>query len=137
MENYQTICEEKGFDILKNFNPGLLDETQCRAWFLSWLYGRDVKCPRCGFPLQTNRRSRFFNENISFCSRCRKKYFPLKESSFHWTKLTYAELVVIMIFRELDVDIKVIAALVGRQPVAVKTAAVKIEKIKRKIGVER
>ena len=116
--------------VLEGFTCDLLNEDRCREWFLLWLYQDGVYCPRCGFPLQKRRLPRFFTGDISYCSVCRKKFYPLRGSPFHWTKLTYAELILIMVFRELDVSIEVIAALLNRQPVAVKTAADKVEKIK-------
>ena len=115
-------------DILKNFTPELLDEDRCRVWFLRWLYGRKILCPRCGSPLKKNRIDRFFAGKISYCSGCRAKFFPLKGSTFHSTKLSYSELVLILALWELGIEIKEIAALLKRQPVAVKTAVEKIKK---------
>ena len=122
----------KNKSIFENFKLELIDETYSRRWFLEWLHdGCEIKCPRCGFPLQENRCIRFFDGKISYCSSCGKKYFPFKGTLFHSTKLTFAELVLIMLLQEFEIPINVIAKLLRRQPVAVKTAAKKIEKIKK------
>lgn len=119
-------------NFLENFKSELLDQERCRKFFLEWLFnGQDVQCPRCGFPLQGARRPRFFKGEISYCSGCGKKYYPLRGSLFHWSKLNYVELVLILVLSELGVDSGQIAALLKRQPVAIKTAIKKIKEIKQ------
>ena len=120
------------FDILKNFTSELLDEDRCRVWFLKWLFqGGGPHCPRCGFPLQKNRIERFLAGKISFCSSCETKYFPFKGTLFHSSKLSYPDLVLISCLAELGCKTKIIADLIKRQPVAVRTARQKIEEVKQ------
>lgn len=126
---------EKGWDmsksIFKNFDRELLNEDRCREWFLRWLYGFSIRCPRCGYPLKEKRLPRFFEGMISYCSNCGKKWYPLKGSPFYWTKFTYQELVTTLFLWELGITPEVIATLLKRRSVAVLATIGKIEEVKR------
>jgi len=117
--------------LVQKFDRDLLDEDRCREWFLLWLYGSSICCPRCGHPLKKQRVPRFFQGKISYCSHCGKKFYPLRGSPFHSSKLDYQELAAILLLWGLGVTPDVIAALLKRQKVAISGAVKKIEALKR------
>ncbi len=107
--------EEVKGPILAGFTCDLLNEDRCREFFLTWLFQDGVRCPECGEPLPIKRLARFFAGKISYCSRCHIKFFPLKGTAFHSTKLTYSELVLIAVLYALGVSAETIASTIGRR----------------------
>lgn len=71
-----------------------LSEEKCRRYVIDKLHPSGPTCPHCGAKLPAERHHRFYQELVSSCSRCKKKFFPTSKTPLNSIKITYRELLV-------------------------------------------
>jgi transposase-like protein len=92
----------------------LLDEQRCKEFLLRKFYPEGPVCPYCRQPLSNKKTKRFFENKISFCNLCRRKFRPARGTALDGTKLRFKEVILLMLLFQLGVPTSKIIRSFGR-----------------------
>jgi transposase-like protein len=100
-------------DALREFLPGILDESACRLWILKRLHKDDPTCPGCGAPVPEKSMSRFWDCARIRCNSCGKFYTSLTDTFIASAHLSFQEIFLLSVLLAIGVSDRRVAEIMS------------------------